>query len=102
MFRIHMLNSSLILGSVNERIYHGIHRNLKHVSAVACIWAAGEHVIPFFVCSQVNDTLKRRLKPEQFRMGVGLRLKRRSKPSMNSQLVTECISTALSPYIDEL
>jgi hypothetical protein len=85
-----------------QTIFHGIHRNLKHVSVVACISAAGEHMTPFFVCSQVNDAVERRLKTAGFRMGVDLILKRRSKPYMNSQLFTEYISTVLLPYIDEL
>jgi hypothetical protein len=47
-----------------QTIFHGIHRNLKHIPAVACISAAGEHMTPFFVSSQVNLTVERRLKLE--------------------------------------
>jgi hypothetical protein len=59
-----------------QTIFHGIHRNLKQISVVACISAAWDHMMPFFVCSQVNDALERRLKTEGFRMGVDLILKR--------------------------
>jgi hypothetical protein len=34
-----------------QTIFHGIHRQLKHMSVVACISAPGEHMAPFFVCS---------------------------------------------------
>jgi hypothetical protein len=82
--------------------FHGIHRNLKHVSVVAYISAAGKHMTPFFVCSQVHDTVERNFKTQGFRMGVDSILKRRNKPYMNSQLFREYISTVLLPYINEL
>jgi hypothetical protein len=56
----------------------------------------------FFVCSQVNDVMERKVKREGFRMGIDLPLKRRNRPDMNSQLFTECISTVVLQYIDEL
>jgi hypothetical protein len=85
-----------------QTIFHGVHRNLQHVSVVACISAAGEHMTPFFVFSQVNPTVERRLKSEWFRLGVDLILKHRNKPYMSSQLFAEYTSTVLLPYVDEL
>lgn len=85
-----------------QLIFHGIHRNLKHISVVVCISAAGEHMTPFFVCSQLNDAVERRLKTIGFRMGVDFILKHRSKPYMNAELFHEYISTVLLPYILEL
>jgi hypothetical protein len=57
---------------------------------------------PFFVCSQINDAVERRLKTEGFRMGVDLILRRRNKPYMNSTLFGEYISKVFIPYVDEL
>jgi hypothetical protein len=85
-----------------QTIFHGIHRNLKRISVVACISAAGEHMIPFFVCSQIHDTGERRLKTEGFRMGLDLIIKWRTEPYMNSQLFAEYISTVLLPSLDKL
>jgi hypothetical protein len=85
-----------------QTIFHGIHCNLKHISVVACISAAGEHMTPFFICSQINDAVERRLKTEGFRMGVDLILRRRNKPYMNSTLFFEYISKVFIPYVDEL
>jgi hypothetical protein len=85
-----------------QTIFHSVHRNLKHISVVACISAAGEHMTPFFVCSQVNDAVERALKTQGFRMGIDLIIKRRNKPYVNSDLFHEYISTVLLPYIDEL
>jgi hypothetical protein len=58
-----------------QTIFHDVHRNLKHVSVVACISAAGEHMTPFFVSSQVSPTVERRLKSEGFRLGIDFILK---------------------------
>jgi hypothetical protein len=59
-------------------------------------------MIPFFVSSQVNPTVERRLKLEGFRLGFDVILKHRYKPYMSSQLFAEYISTVLLPYLDEL
>jgi hypothetical protein len=75
---------------------------LKHISVVACISAAGEHMTPFSVSSQVNPTVERRLKSEEFRLGVDLILKHGNERYMNSQLFAEYISTVLLLYVDEL
>jgi hypothetical protein len=85
-----------------QRIFHNVHRNLKHISAVTCISAAGKHMTPFMVCSQVNKSVERLLKRQGFRFGVGLIIRKRNKPYMNSQLFSEYISTVLIPYIDML
>jgi hypothetical protein len=85
-----------------QMIYHCIHQNFKHRSVMVCISSAGEHMMPFVVCSQVNDIVERRLETEGFRMCLDWILKRRSKPYMNSQLFIEDISTILLPDIDEL
>jgi hypothetical protein len=85
-----------------QTIFHGVHRNLKQISVVTCISAAGEHMTPFFVCSQFNDAVERKLKLEGNRLGVDFILRRRSESYMSLQLFAEYISKALLPYIDEL
>jgi hypothetical protein len=72
-----------------QTIYHAVHRNLKHMSVVACISAAGEQMTPFLGCPQGNTVVVRKLIIEGFRMGVDLILKSRYKPYMNSQLFTD-------------
>jgi nucleoside-triphosphatase THEP1 len=44
-----------------QTIYHAVHRNLKHISVVTCISAAGEHMKPFLVRSQGNTAVARKL-----------------------------------------
>jgi N-acyl-D-aspartate/D-glutamate deacylase len=68
---------------------HGIDRMLKHISVVVSISTAGEHVTPLFVCSQTNPTVKRLLRTQGFRLGLGLILRHRSKSRINSELFNE-------------
>jgi hypothetical protein len=72
------------------------------MSVPICISAAGEHMTPFFVSSQVNLTVERRLKSEVFRLGVDLIIKHRNKLYMSSQLFAKYISIVLLPYVDKL
>jgi hypothetical protein len=85
-----------------QLIFHGIHRKLKQISVVVCISAAGDHLTPFFVSSQTNSTVERKLRTDRFRMGIDLILRQRSKPYMNSELFNEYVSAVLLPHIDAL
>jgi hypothetical protein len=42
-----------------QTIFYDVNRNLKQIFVVACISAAGEHMTPFFISSQVNPTVER-------------------------------------------
>jgi hypothetical protein len=93
----------IVSSTMRERvIYHTVHRNFKHISIVACILAAVEHMTLFLVCSQGNAAVERKLKIEWFRIGVDFILKSWHRPRMNSQLFAQDISTVLLPYIDKL
>jgi hypothetical protein len=83
-----------------QKIFHCVHRNLRHIPVMGRISAAGEHLTPFSVCSQSNDTVERMLKIQGFRMGVDFIPSKRSKPYMNSQLFTEYSQTVRLPYIE--
>jgi hypothetical protein len=85
-----------------ELIHHAVHRNLKHVSVVACISAAGESMTPFFVSSQATPAVTTKLKCLGFRMGVDLVLKHRSKPYVSSKLFYKYLTKVFLPYIEEL
>jgi hypothetical protein len=84
------------------RIHHGQSRNLKHLSVVACVSAAGEHMTPYIVTSQDSEPVRTALKKSGIRMGVDLILKYRKKPYMSSELFLDYVKTVLVPYIEEL
>jgi hypothetical protein len=63
----------------DQTIHHGVHGNLKHMSVICCVSAAGEFLTSFVVSSQVNDKVIETLKMEGFRMGEDIVLKHRKK-----------------------
>jgi hypothetical protein len=81
-----------------QTIFHGVHRNLKYISVVAYVSAAGEHMTPFFVCSQLDDPVERKLKLEGNRLGDDFILRRQGKPYMSSQLFVDYISKVFSVH----
>jgi hypothetical protein len=64
-----------------QTIFREVHRNLKHISVVACISAAREHITSFFVSSEVNPTVERWFESEKLKLGVDLILNHRNKPT---------------------
>jgi hypothetical protein len=83
----------------NEKIFHGIHRGLKHISMVTCISGSGDHMIPFVVSAQVSGAVVWNLKIEGFRVGTEIILKKREKSCVNDELLRESISTILLPHL---
>jgi hypothetical protein len=84
-----------------QTIFYGVHRNLKHISVVACILDAGKHMTPFYFFTSQSDG-EETAQSEGFRPGVDLILKHRNKLDMSSQLFAECISAVLLSYVDGL
>jgi hypothetical protein len=57
------LKSLIVPKSMNrQKIYQKIKRNLKHVSAIACISAAGESLAPYFITFQGSLLVRGNLK----------------------------------------
>jgi hypothetical protein len=50
----------------DQTSHHGVHRNLKHMSVICCVSAAGESLTPFVVSSQVHDKVIETLKLRGF------------------------------------
>jgi hypothetical protein len=83
-------------------IHHGIHHNLKQISVICCVSAAGESSIPFTIFSQVNDKVIKQLKFERLRMGVDMIPEHRQKPYVTAALFQEYVTTVLIPFIERL
>jgi hypothetical protein len=83
----------------DEKIFHGIHRGLKHISVAACISASGDHIISFVISSQVSDAVVWKLKIDGFRIRTQIILKKREKPYINAELCHEYILTILLQHI---
>lgn len=85
-----------------HKVHHGIHRNLKHISVVVCITAAGESLTPFFVSSQFTAPVEMKLKQKGMRLGLDMIIRKRDRPYMNADLFLEYITKVFIPYIVEL
>jgi hypothetical protein len=53
-----------------QTIYHCASRNVKHISIITCIIAAGESLTPHIVTSQDSESFHRRLVNRGVRLGV--------------------------------
>jgi hypothetical protein len=59
-----------------QKILHGIHHGLKHISVTTCSSTDGDDRIPFHVSYQLIDAIVRKLKTDWFRIGIDLILKK--------------------------
>jgi hypothetical protein len=86
----------------NQTIYHGVHRNIKHISVICCALTAGKSLTPCVVSSRVNDKVIETLKIEGFRMGVDMVLKHKQKAYVTATLFQQYGTSVLIPFIDRL
>jgi hypothetical protein len=86
----------------DQTIHHRVYRNLKHMSVICCVSAAGESLTPFVVSSQVNDKVIETLKIEEFRMGVDMVLEHRQKACVTAILFRHYVTSGLIPFIEKL
>jgi hypothetical protein len=86
----------------DQTIHHGLHRNLKHMSVICCVSAAGESLTSFVVSSQVNDKVTETLIIEGFRMGVDMILEHRQKAYATATFFQQYLTSLLIPVIERL
>jgi hypothetical protein len=86
----------------DQMIHHGVHRNLKHLSVICCVLAAGESLTPFIVSSQVSDKVIEPLKIKEFRMGLDMVLEYRQKAYITATLFQQYVTSVLIPFIKRL
>jgi hypothetical protein len=82
-----------------QTVHHKVNRNLKHVSVIARISAAGESLIPYIVTSQDSLHVREQLKKKGVRFGRDLNLKARRKPYISAQCFLEL--RILEEFADE-
>jgi hypothetical protein len=75
-----------------QTMHHRASRNVKHISIITCISAAGEFLTPYIMTSQDSQSLRRRLMSRGVRLGVDFVLRQRSKPYVNAILFLEYIN----------
>jgi hypothetical protein len=87
-----------------QTIHHGVNRNLKHITVIACVAASGEHVIPYIITSQESDHLLEALKKKGIEFGFGrhLILKKSQKPYVKSKFFAECVKSTFIPHVTRI
>jgi hypothetical protein len=90
------------VSTTDQMIHHGVRPNLKHISVICRVSAAGESLTPFVVSSQVNGKVTETLKIEGFRMGVDMVLEHKQKAYVTATLFQQYVTSVLIPFIERL
>jgi hypothetical protein len=83
-----------------QTIHHGVSRNVKHISVIACVSAAGESLLHDKVTSQNSPTVQEHLTKQRVRFGRDFALKFSQKPYFSAGTFLADIRTILFQYID--
>jgi hypothetical protein len=75
---------------------------VKHISAIACVSAAGESLPPYIVTSQNSLPVQEQLRNYGVRFGRDLILKSNSRTNVNAEIFLDDIRRVFLPYVIEL
>jgi hypothetical protein len=85
-----------------QTMHHRASRNVKHISIITCIRAAGESLTPYIVTSQESQSIRRKLMSRGIRLGVDLVFRQQSKSYLNADLFLEYISSIFISCLNEV
>jgi hypothetical protein len=85
---------------LGQTIHYGVSRNVKHISVIACLSAAGESLFHYIVTSHNSSTVQGHLKKHAVRFGRDFTLKFNQKAYFNAGIFLASVRTMLFPYID--
>jgi hypothetical protein len=85
-----------------QTTHHGISRNVKDISVIACVFAAGESLIPYRVSSQDSVPVQEQLKKHVIGFGTWLILRSNREPYVNTEIFLDSIQTMFLPNLIEL
>jgi hypothetical protein len=82
----------------DQTMPHRVSRNVKHISVIACLSAAGESLLRYRVTSQNSPTVQEHPKKQGVRFGRDFALKFNRKPYFKANIFLTYIRTILLPY----
>jgi hypothetical protein len=82
-----------------QRIHPGISRTVKHVSVIACVFAAGESLTPDVITLQDCASVREQLRKHGVRFGADFALKSNSTPYINAKIVLDYMQTVVFPNL---
>jgi hypothetical protein len=83
----------------DQTIDHGVSRNLKSVSVIACALAAGQSLLLYIVTSLNSSLVQGQLKMHDVCFGRDLTLKFHQKPHINVGIFLDYVRTVFLPYL---
>jgi hypothetical protein len=85
---------------LGQTIHHGVARNVRRISVIACLSSAGESLLHYIVTSQNSSTVQDHLKTHGVHFDRDFALKFNQKLYFNAGIFLADIRTILLPYID--
>ena len=85
--------------SGNEVIFHKVNRNIKHITMVNCISAAGDTLTPLII-SQASDFTE--IWAKGYRQDEDVMLRTRNPAYIDTELFNEYLDIVFIPYINSL
>jgi hypothetical protein len=85
-----------------QTIHHEISRTVKHLSVIACIYAAEESLTPYIITSQAPTSGQERIKKEGVRFNTEFVLRSNPKPYINAEIFLDYIRTVFLSNLAEL
>jgi hypothetical protein len=89
-----------LAATFRQAIHHEVSRDVKGISVIACLSAAGESLFHSIITSQHSLTVQEHLKNPDVRLGRDFALKFNQKPYFNADIFLAYIRTILLPYSD--
>jgi hypothetical protein len=83
-------------------IQYEVSRNVKHISVIACMSAAGESLLPSVVTSQNSPAGQKHLKKQAVRFGTDSTVQFNQMPYINAGIFFDDIRSIFLPYIGSL
>jgi hypothetical protein len=80
-------------------IHHAVSRNVKHISVIACMSAAGESPMPYIITSQNYPAVQEQLRQHGVRFGDDLILKSNHRPYVNAEIFLESVRAMFLPSL---
>jgi hypothetical protein len=75
---------------------------MKHLSVIACVFAAGESLTPHTVTSQDSPSVRKQLKKHGAGFGTELIMESNEKPYINTEIFLDYVQTVFLPNLAEL
>jgi hypothetical protein len=82
---------------VRRPIHHAVSRNVKHISVIACVFAARESLMPYIIISQNSPAVQEQLRQQGVRFGRDVIVTSNHRPYLNAEIFLMYVRTVFLP-----